>query len=306
MVKGPTEVRLNRGLRWMPMGNGVCCVQGMQGEVLVSGSKGGPGPASESVRYRIAALQIEFRRQLPDKLARLRDAWQKARTVRGRSQALKAAFDLAHTLKGSAATFGLNRIARIVSEVADVLNRALVDASISDGRARQIDRLLGDLDEAIGRMVAEAERATADESVSSARPVVVMSQDNARGAALVDRVRQLGHQVNNVSEPRRLPAALETCDPAALVLEITTPQCANETVRVLAESRCARDPLPPFILVCAQRDLEDRLPALPQRPEKILVEPISTEQLAAAVAACVHRSGRPKHPDDAGTAGVSE
>jgi chemotaxis protein histidine kinase CheA len=86
-------------------------------------------------------LREAYRRKLPAKLARLEELLDAAREVCER-EALEAARLLAHTLKGTSGSYGLEGVSADLARIEEQLDRRL-GGELSDTDWSEIERILG-------------------------------------------------------------------------------------------------------------------------------------------------------------------
>lgn len=95
----------------------------------------------ERFRDRLAALRVEYLRQLPARIAQLEEAWAAAK--RGEPGAFRQVSQYAHGLTGSGATFGLSELSRASGDVERAVKRlTFADESPDPRLMAGIDELL--------------------------------------------------------------------------------------------------------------------------------------------------------------------
>jgi HPt (histidine-containing phosphotransfer) domain-containing protein len=111
-----------------------------------------PAPAA-----RLAALQRDYRAQLPQRLAAIEESWLRLAAGRWEAGSARELLRLVHNLTGSGATFGIAELSAAAREFEQQLQAAIGDRSPLSAEARaRIQAALAQVRAVVGRLTATA------------------------------------------------------------------------------------------------------------------------------------------------------
>ena len=126
---------------------------GTQVKQLLEGAAAS-GPVLSAPDADLVALQALFRQRLPGRLDALAVALREAQATRGSEAALQGAHRMAHTLKGTVGSYGLDELARVLEDVETTLQEG------RDGKRQWTDRDWSRLRDRVDQARAALERET--------------------------------------------------------------------------------------------------------------------------------------------------
>lgn len=236
------------------------------------------------IAHRLQALQSDFSRQLPERLALVESAWLAAQN--GDADALDAMHRQIHGLAGSGATFGFADL----SATARVLELALaaLPAGMPGKEQREhIDVLLNKVRDAAGALPEGVSMGLGGVSSSAARSasshenrLVYLAEDDPELSRLLAiQISHFGYQVRTFPDPDALCKALHDSLPAAVIMDISFPggeRAGTEAMLLLRQQGVA---LPPLLFISSRRDFNTRLDAVRAGGEAYFTKPVEIGEL---------------------------
>jgi diguanylate cyclase (GGDEF)-like protein len=209
------------------------------------------------IRERLAALRQDFARQLPDRIAELERI--RLGIEGGDVASMRLLHQRAHSLVGSAATFGFDTL----SQVARKLERLIKPLATSDGTPDAA--VLGKIAESLRQVRSTAGlppdlSRSMDTDASPGEPrenrlIYLVTVDAALAHQLATQLGHFGYAVQGFDHPATAMAALKEHPPAALIVD-TTFSGHSENDGIAAISGLASLPL---IFISSQDDFRSRL-----------------------------------------------
>lgn len=203
-----------------------------------------------------------------------------------------------HSIKGTAASFGLAEISRCgaTGEALLVEYKAKRGADVDDpARVRVVERELQNLLDRIAELGETAAKAstpkagaqwpesglpTHGERETRATKKIYLCDDDILNAELIaTQLNCFGYAVTTYPNVDALKAALSKGHPDAVIADIMFPGNANAGTDVMAEICAATDTPLPVVFVSARDDFDARLGAVQAGGQAYFVKPIKTDDL---------------------------
>lgn len=238
------------------------------------------------LQRKIAVIVERYRKELPDRIAELRQQWQVLCEAEDPAQPLEQLFRAAHTLKGSAATLGFADVsaeaANIDAELRPLIHEGCMPPRESAARIESSLRMLHALTES-----GEAQAQPVSDGVagqgrdSQADPVqrLLWVQTGAVcDASLLAQLGNFGFDPTVVRGDDDLLEALQSLRPAAVIIDIDS----DQDQRAMEIGRGLQDwdgLVPPIVFLGSRTDIRSRLEAVRSGGEAYLLKPPSLPQL---------------------------
>lgn len=244
-----------------------------------------PGPEQDDrqtpLQQRIAAVRRHYVRQLPERVAELESAWHAIGADGARHGAVERVFQLVHTLRGSAATFGLEAISAAAERADECLRQMMGgESSITQAQRECLQRSLEELKFRVSAAVESAPEASVQpwmtplQAAQPPGPVLVVAGDPWAGRELLGQLGYFGY-------PGEVETRLETARQlatrrrfTALIVDLGEPEHADAHLRMVRELRRDMADPPPVIFTAERDDMRARLQATRLGGVAYLVRPV--------------------------------
>ncbi|MGE4221262.1 MAG: response regulator, partial [Alphaproteobacteria bacterium] len=249
------------------------------------------GDVREELEKRLAALRESYRRQLPERVARVEAPWNAGLRSGWDADAARAMRLAAHSLKGSAATYGFMRLSGEASLIEERLDGLLeMQGEAFEEQILQIEaqvaalRLAARSPEAPPTSKGRAGKGTGARRVRSkapARRVFILDGDHSFAGSLAEQVRHYGYDAALFKAVDSLRAEVAKRKPAAIILDVDLPEgefAALAAVQAVNEGM--RTPVP-VVVVTARDDIQARLEAVRNGAVGYFTKPVDVEGLVA-------------------------
>lgn len=212
-------------------------------------------------RQILETLRQGFIAQIPVRLAAIEQGWIDCHMGSDPSGALHELARLAHSLRGTAKTYGLMALGDAAGRLEAALKPWLARGMAPEGEARtQLDGLVAALGAA-----AREESGPLPETVaraSKALPLIYLFEDDRdQAASLSTQLAHFGYQVSTFDTPQALLAGVARTQPDCCVLDIV--MAGHDSAGIeLGHQLHQRDATLPVIFTSVRDDIEARLRAV--------------------------------------------
>lgn len=231
---------------------------------------------SSQARRILENLRQGFIDQLPMRLAAIEQAWIDCYMASDPAPALYELTRLAHSLRGSATTYGLLALGDVAAQLENSLRPWLVSETVPDPAARtELDALVGRLREVSHTLPELAHESPSSESATAtARGLVYVLEDDAAQAGwLRAQLGHFGYRAEVFREPAELLARVARQRPDACVLDIIIGADQQAGI-ALGQALHRDDPKLPLIYTSVRDDIEARLGAARAGGQAYVTKPI--------------------------------
>jgi diguanylate cyclase (GGDEF)-like protein len=235
----------------------------------------------EDLQRRLAVLRDNFVQELPQRLARvaalrprISGAWPPDAAAELRL--------LAHSIKGSAGTFGFTELSARAARLERLLAQSLAQVADATGDQKRAIR-----DAAAGLTAAGVVDAADAQITAPKRPgratktLYLLDENTDRAAALIERLRQYGYHPEAFGTAEALLIAVAELEPVVVLIDASgdgTPDRAIAAVNLL---NADRDPEIPTVLLAGRGDMTARLAAVRAGIDIFLPWPAEVSELVA-------------------------
>ncbi|MBA4177052.1 MAG: diguanylate cyclase [Leptothrix sp. (in: Bacteria)] len=247
--------------------------------------------------HKLEQLRAAYRSELAQRLEAMETCWLDVRGGHDAAARVEELQRLAHSLAGSAGTFGmaaLGQAARVlelaisglggVATARDAQQRASIDADIAAlrGHARQEPT-------APAAAASPAARGgTAGEAEN--RLLFVIEDDAALAKAIATQLGAFGWNVQRLANATAAREALQGTRPAALIVDMTLPEGLHAGPELISGIQRSTDSQLPHVIVSSHWDWNSRLAAARSGAEAYFVKPVDFAALTDRLDTLTRRS----------------
>lgn len=238
---------------------------------------------------KLRALRADYGRSLPERLGALRHCWHTAAAAETWNTALADMLQLAHSLSGSAGTFGYVILGAQAKQLEDLLTdlaRKAVAPS-TEQKAVIADALnslwqiqaAGPDDEQAFRFLASPDDSSGEQKTVNCR-VALVEDDPLQAQEMAGQLSLLGWDVTVYGSTSEAAAMAQGPAPAALIVDVGMPEGPLAGIdfmrKVLAQTFLSL----PYVVISARWDWESRLAAVRSGAGAYLAKPVDIATLA--------------------------
>lgn len=228
-------------------------------------------------RQILENLRQGFIAQIPIRLAAIEQCWIDCYMAPDPAPVLHELVRLAHSLRGSAKTYGLIALGDAAGELEAALRPWLASESVPEPATKiELDGLVAALysitRSTLGALT-ESSLPPQKEEVQHHPLVYLLEDDAAQATLLVNQMAHFGYRVVTFSTPSALLAAVEGERPAACILDIILADEALAGIEI-GKRLHRRDMTLPLIFASVRDDIEVRLGAVRAGGQAYLTKPI--------------------------------
>ncbi len=223
-------------------------------------------------------LRQRYAEKLPRRVAELREAWVGLGADHEPLERLRSLMFIAHSLAGSASTFGYVALGGCARRMEISLQQALDQGVLDDANKALLGALVDDINE-LGNappdgglaMVLGAARSHEEPDLAS---VFVVDDDEALAQEIAIRLRDYGYAVNIFVSRREAEEALAQRRPLALLLDMDLGKGVHEGPQLIEQHFKLEDSNVPVIMISIHEGWRARLSALRAGATAYFTKPI--------------------------------
>ncbi len=243
---------------------------------------------SKNSKEQIRAWKVAYATAVPEYCRQIKLLWLEAGTSGATQKSRDQLVLNCHKLSGSAASYGLDDIARLAGMIEAVAKR-LRDGEKSLGLAKKMEteRLLKKLLELASQVTLESLHDSVADSLGDIQAgnieplIYIVDDDLDQVSRLALQLASHGFQTKTFQQLDDLREAILTCSPAAIVADIVFPEGASAGIEAMAALRHTGRKSLPVVFISRRTDAEARLLALRAGGSGYFTKPISLPSLAA-------------------------
>jgi len=248
------------------------------------------GSKSDDVAKKLAALHLEFKSQLPNKISDIQKRWDLLQNGEATMDDLASLHRATHSLVGSGGTFGAVVVSEVARKLDQVFKSLLSESEIpvlpSADLQNNVDSLLVRLIEAsITWQPVEIKffDLKEPEKKSTGRLIYLAEDDELLAKDLKTKLEHAGYQVKHFLELSEFEAAFEKEVPTAILMDIVFKDggiAGTDTIkRIIHKYKVC----PPAIFISVRDDIEARLSAARAGARRYFCKPLNMEKLIPAL-----------------------
>ncbi len=256
-------------------------------------------PRQSDVKKQLAALQLAFKQSLPGKITELEKGWASILSDSGTSSAIEDCYRMAHTLVGSAGTFGAMAVSSVSREVEQEFKSFLSEdnqsqsTSIPEKNKKQITALMKELKGVADRWSPSEIPfiKPEDEKEKRGSNLIYLAEDDKFLAAdLVVKLEEANFRVEHFSNIKDFEKAFDKEIPSAVIMDVVFREGSVAGAEVISQIKCKVDKCPPVIFISVRNDMEARLAAARAGALRYLCKPIDINKLILTLDGLIERT----------------
>ena len=233
----------------------------------------------EDLQRRLAVLRDNFVQELPQRLSRVAALKPPAAGPWGDGVAAELRL-LAHSIKGSAGTFGFTELSARAARLERLIAQALALSGSASTDQRQTIRDAADALTAAGRVDASTPQVAAPRRPGRATKTLYLLDENAeRSAALIEQLRHYGYHPEGFATAEALMIATAELEPVVVLIDGSSEETPERAIMAVRALNADRDQPIPTVLLAGSGDMEARLAAVRAGIDIFLPWPAETSEL---------------------------
>ena len=254
------------------------------------------------MKDKLAKLQQLFNQQLPEKIAKIEESWQRFSQFDSSHSNLLELHRQFHTLTGSAGTFGAIAVSNLARDIDDKL-RSHLDGddkviSFTKNELQNIDALIAKLKQtAINwqpsdipfiKPIENNELSATSNSISSENEfnsnlIYLVEDDEHLAADLVNKLVNEKFEVRHFSCLSDFETEVKKKMPAVIIMDIVFDEGSTAGIEAVARLKNTCDKCPPVIFISVRDDIEARLLAARAGASRYFCKPINVKKLVTSL-----------------------
>jgi FixJ family two-component response regulator/HPt (histidine-containing phosphotransfer) domain-containing protein len=216
----------------------------------------------EDLQRRLAILRDQFVQELPQRLSRV--AALKPPVVGPWADDTAADLRLlAHSVKGSAGTFGFTELSARAARLERLIAQAMAQIAIVSGDQKRAIREAADALTHAGTIDASAVQSAAPRRPGRAtKTLYLLDEDPDRSIGLIEQLRQYGYHPEGFATAEALLIAVAELEPVVVLIDGSGEETPERAIAAVTALNADRDPPIPTVLLAGRGDIGARLAAV--------------------------------------------
>lgn len=242
---------------------------------------------SESdVANKLAALQITYKQQLPEKILRIKNLWDSLDQNLLSNNSLEDMHRMAHTLAGSGGTFGAIAVSTVAREfdnqLKELLDESGQDIVIYNDIQKKIDKFIVQLDQASDEWqpsIIPHIKPSKEKELRTGNIIYLAEDDELLAENIMATLEQADYVVKYFSELTVFEKAFEVEIPSAILMGVVFEEGTHAGTDIIARLKNNNENFPPVIFISARDDIEVRLEAARAGAHRYFSKPLNMNKL---------------------------
>jgi PAS domain S-box-containing protein len=220
------------------------------------------------VAKKIAAIQVLFQRQLPDKIAEIESTWEAREQVSASDTRFTDLHRMLHSLTGAGGTFGAMAVSVVAHELEQVVKSLLASVdqplAVSSTVQRQVDALIAQLKQAADNWQPSDipyHQHGGSKNVRGSNLIYLAEDDELLAVDLIANLEQAGYRVRHFTCLETFEAACGEEQPAAIIMDMVFPESDVTGEKIVSRLKEQMTACPPVVFISARDDIDARLAA---------------------------------------------
>ena len=216
----------------------------------------------EDLQRRLAILRDNFVQELPQRLSRVA-ALRPPASGQWPDDAAADLRLLAHSIKGSAGTFGFTELSAHAARLERLIAQSLAQAGDATSDQKRAIRKAADSLTAAGTIdTASAQVAAPRRPGRATKTLYLLDENPERAAGLIEQLRQYGYHPESFGTAEALLIAVAELEPEVVLLERRGEGSPDRAIAAITALNADRDPKIPTVLLAGRGDIAGRLAAV--------------------------------------------
>lgn len=233
----------------------------------------------EDLQRRLAVLRDQFVHELPQRLSRVGALKPPAMGPWGDDAAADLRL-LAHSIKGSAGTFGFTELSARAARLERLIAQAMAQVAVASGDQKRAIREAADALTSAGTIDSSAVQPAAPRRPGRAtKTLYLLDEDAARSIGLIEQLRQYGYHPEGFATAEALLIAVAELEPVVVLIDGSAEKTPERAIAAVTALNADRDPPIPSVLLAGCGDIGARLAAVRAGIDIFLPWPAETPEL---------------------------
>lgn len=233
----------------------------------------------EDLQRRLAVLRDQFVQELPQRLSRV-GALKPPGIGPWADEAAAELRLLAHSIKGSAGTFGFTELSARAARLERLIAQALAQPTAATGDQKRAIREAADALTSAGTIDASAVQAAAPRRPGRAtKTLYLLDEDPDHSIGLIAELRHYGYHPEGFSTAEALLIAVAELEPVVVLIDGSGEETPERAIAAVTALNADRDPPIPTVLLAGRGDIGARLAAVRAGIDIFLPWPAETSEL---------------------------
>jgi diguanylate cyclase (GGDEF)-like protein len=209
----------------------------------------------EDLQRRLAVLRDHFVQELPQRLSRVGALKPPGVGTWGDDIAAELRL-LAHSIKGSAGTFGFTELSARAARLERLIAQALAQPAAATGDQKRAIREAADALTSAGTVDASAAQAAAPRRPGRAtKTLYLLDEDPDRSIGLIAELRQYGYHPEGFATAEALLIAVAELEPVVVLIDGSGEETPERAIAAVTALNADRDPPIPTVLLAGRGDI---------------------------------------------------
>ncbi|GGF36294.1 hypothetical protein GCM10011611_48420 [Aliidongia dinghuensis] len=233
----------------------------------------------EDLQRRLAVLRDNFVQELPQRLARVVALQPRVNGAWPTDIAADLRL-LAHSIKGSAGTFGFTELSARAARLERLIAQSLAQADEPSADQKRAIREAADTLAAAGAVdKASAQVAAPRRPGRATKTLYLLDENPDRAAALIAQLRQYGYHPEAFVSAETLMIAVAELEPVVVLIDASGDGAPDRAIAAVTQLNADREPRIPTVLLAGRGDMSTRLAAVRAGIEIFLPWPAEVSEL---------------------------
>lgn len=241
---------------------------------------------------KLAALQRRYYEQLPDKIHQMESAWQNYNADSHDQNLLEDLYRQAHTLMGTAGTFGAVNLSRAAKELDAFLKLVNENKTVpSEDEINVISRIIYHIKEQAEMAIHGTQLQNQDlhwqnyqiQKHADNNLIYIVDDDQLVLERLAAELDIIDFDVKTFTSIDEFFTACENQMPAVIIMDIVFPDETDNGIQVIKKLKEKYTVLPPIIFISVQASIDTRLAAMRTGASRFFEKPLNYKKLRATV-----------------------
>jgi len=233
----------------------------------------------EDLQRRLAVLRDQFVHELPQRLSRVGTLKPRSNGPWGDDAAADLRL-LAHSIKGSAGTFGFTELSARAARLERLIAQATAQIATASADQKRAIREAADALTNAGTIDSSAIQPAAPRRPGRAtKTLYLLDEDAERSIGLIEQLRQYGYHPEGFATPEALLIAVAELEPVVVLIDGSGEETPERAIAAVTALNADRDPPIPTVLLAGRGDIGARLAAVRAGIDIFLPWPAETSEL---------------------------
>lgn len=251
--------------------------------------------SQSEIVQKLASLQAEFKRTLPNKVAEIEQLWNSVVADEAKHSAITDCHRMSHNLVGSGGTFGAIVVTTAARELEQVLGLLVNESDIPAERKSAVTKIILKLKNVSASwqpsVIPFIQPFEEKNQARHKGDVIYLAEDDELLAAeLITHLEQLGYIVKHFIELDDFAKAFKKKIPSAVIMGIMFKEGDITCAEIISQLKKNVADLPPIIFISVRNDIEARLAAANAGAQRYFTKPVDFKKLSHALHGLVELS----------------